>query len=282
MTAPGSGQTQVWQLVVNRLLPSHRWGSPLATGALEDFERPVLGRLEAGGWLKPDVALLYDLPLEQLCGQLGAAADIALANPARMPHLALCLVGVDGAADLVKILPPAEEPSDTEKANAATPGPKRPGEVGKAPSPSQNVSEEPPTGPRSNELELEVVDARSALARLVQRRIDGFQISTGAQGADRCHSGFPRSHGSGPASGVANNGCSPGSSFASGLFPCNAEYCSPWPICNWQRAMSLTDTENFSPNWISTAAAIGSLVVSVATYRRSAGVPDPKTLAATP
>lgn len=90
-----------------------------------------------------DDTLLFDLPIEQLCGQISAAADRALDDPADHKYLLLGLAGEAGVADA------REYPRLWEQNRRS----KRPSEA--------------------------FLDARAGLTHHIQRNIDGLQIAAG-------------------------------------------------------------------------------------------------------
>ncbi len=89
-----------------------------------------------------DRAAFYDLAIEQMCGQMNAAAQVILEYPADHSDLLRCLAALAEKQDLDALLAP---PS---------------GEAGTAKTQMQ-------------------VDARTRVIHQVQRSIDGFQISAG-------------------------------------------------------------------------------------------------------
>ncbi len=98
-----------------------------------------------------DDKALYDLPIEQLCGQINAAAQVVLDRPADHPDLMLCLASVADPVDIARVMfPPAE-------AKAARP-----------------VDDD--EGRRRHDS---FVDARTRVTHQVQRAIDALQITAG-------------------------------------------------------------------------------------------------------
>ena len=98
-----------------------------------------------------DRAALYDLPIEQVSGQMNAAAQIVLDYPWRHPHLLYCLAAQASAEDVQKLVgarPLAEKPraqlTEEEKGQLA-----------------------------------ELVDPRNRVTHQVQRSLDGLQVSAG-------------------------------------------------------------------------------------------------------
>lgn len=90
----------------------------------------------------------FDMPLEQLCGQLAAAAERVVADPSAKSALARCLAGKDGEADLKKATT-ADSPAVSSD------------DAGKA--------------------ELDRLAAQQALLRIMLARIDRFQLDAGTR-----------------------------------------------------------------------------------------------------
>ncbi|MDA8107697.1 MAG: hypothetical protein M0015_03580 [Betaproteobacteria bacterium] len=89
-----------------------------------------------------DDKAFYDIPIEQMCGQIGAAMQVVLDYPARR-------------ADLLRLMAALAEREDVESLIAATPP--------------------APGGKRAQEE----VDARARVMHHVQRAIDALQIAAG-------------------------------------------------------------------------------------------------------
>lgn len=98
-----------------------------------------------------DAKAFYDLPVEQLCGQANAAAQLVLEYPDRYEAL-LRVLGASGDPRDVGVL---------VEAGRARAG----GEIPREPSPRSQAE----------------VDARARLTSLVQRSLDALQISASAQ-----------------------------------------------------------------------------------------------------
>ena len=49
-------------------------------------------------------------------------------------------------------------------------------------------------------------------------------------------------------------------------------------LLNWERAISLADSRNFAPGWITAAAGVASLAVAILQFRRSKPAEEPKPL----
>jgi hypothetical protein len=114
----------------------------------DDAEHELITLATAG-----NSAAFYDLPIEQLCGQMNAAVAVALDYPHRYPGLVSCL----GAL---------ADPRDVGLAFA--------------PPPAARGSREM-LSPNEAAAVDAFVDARNRLNHVVQRAIDGFQIATGFQ-----------------------------------------------------------------------------------------------------
>ena len=98
-----------------------------------------------------DDKALYDLPIEQLCGQINAAAQVVLDRPSDHPDLILCLASVADPVDVARVMFPPQE------AKAG-----RPNEEGEA-----------------RRRHDSFVDARTRVTHQVQRAIDALQITAG-------------------------------------------------------------------------------------------------------
>jgi hypothetical protein len=149
--------TMAFLQTIKDVLPVRRWfqawwvtrwlerqartaGSGVSVERAEDD----LVRLATSG----DRNALYDLPIEQVTGQMNAAAQIVLDYPWECEHLLRCLAAQANDADLRRLL-------------AARP---------------------PASGPRpalSLEEKSALVDARNRVTHQVQRALDGLQIAAG-------------------------------------------------------------------------------------------------------
>lgn len=98
-----------------------------------------------------DAHCFYDLPIEQLCGQLNAAANLVLDYPKRHRDLLLCLTSLADARDLSTVVDSAEQTQAD----------------------LQTLQRE---DPKAFQV---LVDARARLMAQVQRSIDGLQIAAG-------------------------------------------------------------------------------------------------------
>jgi hypothetical protein len=120
--------------------------------ALGEFELRVgrvgyKGGRRRGFWvvLSP---ILYDLPIEQLCGQLSLAFENSMAAPDRFPNLLRGVLGPEGREPLAVAIDDSGDHGD------------------------QNET-------ARNRRLLRQAEARATLSRMAQQRIDGFQIGTG-------------------------------------------------------------------------------------------------------
>lgn len=96
------------------------------------------------------VPLIYDLPLEQLCAQLTIATESALERPGKFLDLLLCLSGSEQVSQIDKLRHLSE---DTH---------------------NQAIG-----GERFESVEADRI--RGVLMRVIQRRVDAFQIETGGR-----------------------------------------------------------------------------------------------------
>jgi hypothetical protein len=107
-----------------------------------------------------DNRAFYDLPIEQLCGQMNAASQVVLDYPARHPKLLDCLASLaiyEDRATLRAADVHSELAALRDKTDART------------------AEEEK----RFRELSQRLIDARSRVANQIHRSIDAFQISVG-------------------------------------------------------------------------------------------------------
>jgi hypothetical protein len=119
---------------------------PIATGsaAEADTAEADLVRLATSG----DRSALYDLPIEQVTGQMNAAAQMVLDFPWRHEHLFRCLAAQADVDDIRRLLD----------------------------------AHPPDRGPRrelSAEDKSALIDARNRVTHQVQRSLDGLMISAG-------------------------------------------------------------------------------------------------------
>ena len=119
--------------------------------ALEEFElrggRSAREGTRRGFWsvMSP---MLYDLPIEQLCGQLNLAFDAALGAPSRFPNLLLGVLGREGIDPLAVVMQDSADVTYEDEKQ------------------------------RDIRL-LHQAEARALLSRMGQQRIDAFQIDAG-------------------------------------------------------------------------------------------------------
>lgn len=146
---------------IKDMLPARRWfqatwvrawldrqarATPAIHGSAVNAERAEEDLIRLA--TSDDRAALYDLPIEQVAGQMNAAAQVVLDYPWDHEHLLRCLGAQANVDDLRKLL-------DT-----------RP----------------PATGPRpqpSPEERSALIDARNRVTHQIQRALDGLQISAG-------------------------------------------------------------------------------------------------------
>jgi hypothetical protein len=98
-----------------------------------------------------DSKALYDLPIEQLCGQLNAAAQVVLDQPRDHLDLMRCVASVADPSDIARVMFPPRE--------AKGPRPTDPGEA-------QSRYDS-------------FIDARTRVTHQIQRAIDALQVSVG-------------------------------------------------------------------------------------------------------
>jgi len=133
----------------------HRWLAAKARrvdARVPDAERTLVRLATAG-----DARALYDLPIEQLCGQMSAAARVVVDFPRRYRDLLACLAAEADRED-VDLIVEVWERLSAERARASG-------------------AEAAPAGA----LPVEVIDARTRVLNQVQRSIDGLQIAAGTR-----------------------------------------------------------------------------------------------------
>jgi hypothetical protein len=130
-------------------------GAPVSEDdAMREFERrtgvPIeekrFGRVLQAVW----APLMYDLPIEQLCGQLTVTYEGALDNPSAFPNLLIFVTGLAGLEDLLTVVRAGRERLDGSSGG----------------SPEKLMAE---------------AQARARLLRMSQLRIDAFQIGSGGR-----------------------------------------------------------------------------------------------------
>lgn len=162
LTLAVAGLSMAFLQIGRTLLPVRGWFHRAALRSWLTLPEAVLGELSGTaegadlrqkGLLDPDAALgefeahsrssgeLYNLPIEQLCGQLTLAFEAAMDKPSRFPALLIALSGAGGVKDLLRLLRTLDR--------------------------------------RGESAVMMQAEARSALTRLSQIRIDRFQISAG-------------------------------------------------------------------------------------------------------
>jgi hypothetical protein len=123
-----------------------------AEDAKQEFQNRNVSRVgskeaKSDSFFKPD--RVFDLPIEQLCGQISLAFQTALDKPDRFPNFIRCMVGVDGAEQLsflLKPVPVAVLPED------------------------KSITEHL----------MKQAEARAQLSRIGQQNTDAFQITAGS------------------------------------------------------------------------------------------------------
>ena len=100
-----------------------------------------------------DRQAFYDLPIEQLAGQMNAAVQAAMDYPTAHRDLLWCLAHLASPDDIVAILAPPKDLLDTDRKSLL---------------------------PEHKELVDGFVGARNRISHQVQRAVDGLQISAGA------------------------------------------------------------------------------------------------------
>lgn len=104
---------------------------------------------------------LYDLPIEQLSGQLNLALEAGLDEPMRFRNLIVLMAGKEGATDLLNAVQPLKKTAAVGQV-ATTLG-------------------QPKAETEDSEKALVQAQSRAAITRIVQLRIDSFQISAGGR-----------------------------------------------------------------------------------------------------
>jgi hypothetical protein len=134
----------------NQLL--HITKPPSVEKALAQFRQARIGKKASyiSGIFGAQYPLLYDLPLEQLSAQIALATDLAMDKPRDYSDLLLCVVGIEGAPELVAVFTSTAEQSSYNEEN-------------------------------SKRRALQDAQARGTISRLIQRRSDKFQIDTGGR-----------------------------------------------------------------------------------------------------
>jgi hypothetical protein len=104
-------------------------------------------------------AAFYDLPIEQLCGQMNAASQVVLDYPDRHESLLRCLASLAAPEDLTMFASPALRNEVAALRNKS--------------------GSEPANEARLRELQQQLADIRARIANQIHRSVDGFQIATG-------------------------------------------------------------------------------------------------------
>jgi hypothetical protein len=136
---------------------------PSVEAALEELElqRGSKSLLKVELDLFPASMDLYDLPIEQLSGQLNLALETGLDDPRRFRNLIVLMVGKEGATDLLSVIQPL---SNVPKFGEG-----------------QSTGGDDSSETKYSEQALAQAQSRAAITRMVQLRIDSFQIATGGQ-----------------------------------------------------------------------------------------------------
>ncbi len=140
---------------------------PKVEDALTEFEqrRGAASRMSAEANTFLSSMVLYDLPIEQLSGQLSLALEAGLDEPKRFKNLIVLTAGIEGATDLWKAIGPLAKPARNGEEQG------------------ENSEERGDRGDEAkySEEALSQAQGRAAITRIVQLRMDAFQISTGGR-----------------------------------------------------------------------------------------------------
>jgi hypothetical protein len=101
----------------------------------------------------------YDLPIEQLCGQMNTASQVVLDYPEQHSSLLRCLASLGAPADLSDFQSPALQ---TELSTLR-----------------KNTERDKAQEERLRELQQQLADIRARIANQIHRSVDAFQIATG-------------------------------------------------------------------------------------------------------
>jgi hypothetical protein len=101
----------------------------------------------------------YDLPIEQLCGQMNAASQVVLDYPERHQPLLKCLASLAAPEDLAAFADPALRDEVAALRNKS----------------DRSPSEED----QLREKQQQLTDVRARIANQIHRSVDAFQIATG-------------------------------------------------------------------------------------------------------
>jgi len=133
---------------------------PSVQDALKEFEQRrgvASGTISQSNPFSSFMAL-YDLPIEQLSGQLSLALEAGLDEPKRFRNLIVLMAGREGATDLLRVVRPLPKPAKNDE--------------------EQGESEDETN---YREEALAQAQSRATITRIGQLRIDAFQISAGGQ-----------------------------------------------------------------------------------------------------
>ena len=154
ISAPSGFQSPAWGGVLGMLdLPhvsAHEALREFEGRARRNWDSPAPTERDDGWSALFHVQQIYDLPIEQLCGQLTVAFDSAVNQPERFPHFLLSVIGPDGGEDLARAVASAPR---LRKAS----------------------------GSIDDATARTDTQAHAALTRMGQTRIEAFQIDAGGR-----------------------------------------------------------------------------------------------------
>jgi hypothetical protein len=110
-----------------------------------------------------DSNAFYSLPIEQLCGQMNAAAQSVLDHPRDYPSLLLCLASQAAPADIDLLFSGPPPPPPRPRDGVPT------------------TDQQPVDDTVQREMLQDFVDARNRVTHQVQRAIDALQLSAGSR-----------------------------------------------------------------------------------------------------
>jgi len=117
-----------------------------------------------------DSRALFDLSIEQLCGQMAAAIDPVLDAPTEQRELLGGLAGESGMDDVNRYVTAWENWRDRLKGSKSQ---SSGGNMQRLSEPSKGNSQ---ATSEPSEIDIKFLDARNAVSRRIHRNIDGFQI----------------------------------------------------------------------------------------------------------
>lgn len=93
-------------------LPYVPASTPVSSAVLTTSQRTLaaaeLETVLLGGFADQDLRQVFDLPIEQLCAQIGSAADFAISKPDEYAELLLALMGPAGLKSIDDLAPPRD------------------------------------------------------------------------------------------------------------------------------------------------------------------------------